>query len=146
KGTIPTGSFVFIIVIGIVVVVIALLGFIGAWKRNKCMLLTFAILAGILFVIEFIAAVLTFVVQAQLKCCGGVSASDWKTVPASCCPSGKRSCKDPYPVGCAEATFDLIKGYFLASGIITILLCIVELTAVICACILAHQIKTYEKF
>uniref|UniRef100_A0A5K3FH28 Tetraspanin n=1 Tax=Mesocestoides corti TaxID=53468 RepID=A0A5K3FH28_MESCO len=183
ESAIPTGSFVFIIVAGIVVVAIAILGFIGAWKRNRCMLLTFATFAGFLFVIELIAAVIVFVTQTQfvrllgfalqqqisaiedssqgpgaddfmqaldklqetLKCCGGVSASDWKTVPASCCPSGNKGCKDPYPVGCAEAAFDLFKGYFLASGIITILLCIVELTAVICACVLAHQYKNYEK-
>uniref|UniRef100_A0A5K3FZV8 Tetraspanin n=1 Tax=Mesocestoides corti TaxID=53468 RepID=A0A5K3FZV8_MESCO len=62
---IPIGYFVFIIVIGIVVVVIALLGFIGAWKRNRCMLLTFATLAGILFVIELAAASLIFVAQTQ---------------------------------------------------------------------------------
>uniref|UniRef100_A0A5K3FXB9 Tetraspanin n=1 Tax=Mesocestoides corti TaxID=53468 RepID=A0A5K3FXB9_MESCO len=102
------------------VVTIAIIGFIGAWKRNRYMLLT-------------------------LKCCGGVNASDWKTVPASCCASGKEGCKDPYPVGCAQATYDLVKGYFLTSGIITTLLCIVELTAVICACILAHQYKNYDK-
>uniref|UniRef100_A0A5K3FKT6 Tetraspanin n=1 Tax=Mesocestoides corti TaxID=53468 RepID=A0A5K3FKT6_MESCO len=66
ESAIPTGSFVFIIVAGIVVVAIAILGFIGAWKRNRCMLLTFATFAGFLFVIELIAAVIVFVTQTQV--------------------------------------------------------------------------------
>uniref|UniRef100_A0A5K3G2P9 Tetraspanin n=1 Tax=Mesocestoides corti TaxID=53468 RepID=A0A5K3G2P9_MESCO len=83
--------------------------------------------------------------QETLKCCGGFSWRDWKTVPASCCANGKKDCKDPYPVGCAEATYDQFKSNFLASGIITTLLCIVELMAVVFACILAHQYKTYDE-
>uniref|UniRef100_A0A5K3FFX0 Tetraspanin n=2 Tax=Mesocestoides corti TaxID=53468 RepID=A0A5K3FFX0_MESCO len=145
------------------------------------MLLTFATLAGFLFVIELAAAYIIFVTQNEfvrllrlaiqhqiaaiedsnpdpgaddvmqslnklqesLMCCGGVTANEWNTVPASCCPSGNEGCNDPYPVGCAEATFDLFKGYLVASGSITTLLCIIELMAVIFACILAHQFKTF---
>uniref|UniRef100_A0A5K3FKB3 Tetraspanin n=1 Tax=Mesocestoides corti TaxID=53468 RepID=A0A5K3FKB3_MESCO len=64
-AAIPTASFVFIIVLGIVVITIALVGLIGAWKRNKCMLLTFATFAGIMFVAHVVAAVVVFVNAKQ---------------------------------------------------------------------------------
>uniref|UniRef100_A0A5K3FMH7 Tetraspanin n=1 Tax=Mesocestoides corti TaxID=53468 RepID=A0A5K3FMH7_MESCO len=113
-NAIPTASFAIIVVLGIVIAIIALLGLIGAWKRNKCMLIT-------------------------LKCCGGFKSTDWKVVPASCCSNGTAGCDDPYPMGCGQAMFELVKSYLWTAGGFAILLCLVEISAVIGACVLANK-------
>ncbi|VDD76966.1 unnamed protein product [Mesocestoides corti] len=83
--------------------------------------------------------------QSELKCCGGVNASDWTTVPASCCTNGRQKCTNPYPTGCAQAMYEYIKTYSLAFGLIILILCLIQVGAIICAVCLAKKINEYEK-
>lgn len=62
---------VFIIIVGVVVFVIGFLGCCGAIKENYCMITTFAILLGIIFILEIVAGALGFAyrkkVEAEVK-------------------------------------------------------------------------------
>uniref|UniRef100_A0A5K3FUF5 Tetraspanin n=1 Tax=Mesocestoides corti TaxID=53468 RepID=A0A5K3FUF5_MESCO len=119
KGTeeaIPKESFIFIIALGSVVAIVALLGLVGVQKRSRCMLLTY-------------------------KCCGGESSKDWKTVPPSCCEKAVLVCKDPYKQGCGEAVYKMYKPYLTSMAVVSILLAIVEFAAVFGACVLSHKAK-----
>uniref|UniRef100_A0A5K3FNZ1 Tetraspanin n=1 Tax=Mesocestoides corti TaxID=53468 RepID=A0A5K3FNZ1_MESCO len=62
---IPVGSFILIVVAGSLVIVIGILGIIGAWKESKCTLYSFSVGAAILLVIEFGAAIFVFIGQGQ---------------------------------------------------------------------------------
>ncbi|VDD77976.1 unnamed protein product [Mesocestoides corti] len=77
--------------------------------------------------------------QQEMKCCGGVGPSDWRKPPASCCPDGKASCSDPHPVGCAQALHDVLESYTWAVAIFVILLCLIELGAIVSAFGLARK-------
>ncbi len=71
--------------------------------------------------------------------------SDWTIVPASCCANGKTGCASPYQKGCAEAMYELIKNSALAAGITVLVLCLIQVGAIICAVCLAKKINEYEK-
>lgn len=57
---------VFIIVLGLVVFTIAFFGCCGAIKENHCMLLTFSIILGIIFVLMLIAGAVAFAIGAPV--------------------------------------------------------------------------------
>ncbi|CDS36262.1 Tetraspanin-5 [Echinococcus multilocularis] len=84
--------------------------------------------------------------QEELECCGGVGPTDWsKPYPASCCKSGKENCTQPYQQGCAVAMYEQIKDSSLAFGLIILIVCLIQIGAVICACCLAKKVNEYEK-
>ncbi|KAH9283072.1 CD63 antigen [Echinococcus granulosus] len=84
--------------------------------------------------------------QEELECCGGVGPTDWsKPYPASCCKSGKENCTQPYQQGCAVAMYEQIKDSSLAFGLIILVVCLIQIGAVICACCLAKKVNEYEK-
>ncbi|KAJ0055880.1 hypothetical protein NL108_014261, partial [Boleophthalmus pectinirostris] len=68
------------------------------------------------------------VTQEKMECCGVKNESDWKgKIPKSCCI---RPCNPDaptyYKTGCFEKAKVLFEDYFLTSGIVVIVLCIVE--------------------
>ncbi|BHF65958.1 Leukocyte surface antigen cd53 [Sparganum proliferum] len=80
--------------------------------------------------------------QKHLNCCGGEGPADWKNqIPASCCASGSANCANPYPQGCAEALYNAVKDKTLVMGIVIVVLAVLELGAIIAACVLAHKIN-----
>ena len=57
---------VFIIIVGVIVFVIGFLGCCGAIKENYCMVTTFAILLGIIFILEIVAGALGFAYRKKV--------------------------------------------------------------------------------
>jgi len=57
----------FIIIVGVIVFIIGFLGCCGAIKENYCMVTTFAVLLGIIFVLEVVAGILGFVYRGKVK-------------------------------------------------------------------------------
>ncbi|KAL7064801.1 hypothetical protein AAHC03_05575 [Spirometra sp. Aus1] len=173
------GVSAFVLAVGLLIFLLGFLGCVGACTENVCMLKTFAVIIGILVILEIIAAILIFVyrgkikeiaakglqyqideilsgsnvvteetkkaldeLQSHLKCCGGEGPGDWQGhIPASCCASGSASCSNPYPQGCAEALYNAVKDKTLAMAIIIVVLAVLELGAIIAACVLAHKIN-----
>lgn len=58
---------VFIIVVGVIVFVIGFLGCCGAIKENYCMITTFAVLLGIIFILEIVAGALGFAYKKKVE-------------------------------------------------------------------------------
>jgi len=58
---------VFIIVVGVVVFVIGFLGCCGAYKENYCMVTTFSVLLGIIFLLEIVAGALGFAYKKKVE-------------------------------------------------------------------------------
>ena len=58
---------VFIIVVGVIVFVIGFLGCCGAVKENYCMVTTFAVLLGIIFLLEIVAGALGFAYKKKVR-------------------------------------------------------------------------------
>jgi len=57
---------VFIIIVGVIVFVIGFLGCCGAYKENYCMVTTFAVLLGIIFILEIVAGALGFAYRKKV--------------------------------------------------------------------------------
>lgn len=58
---------VFIIIVGVIVFVIGFLGCCGAIKENYCMVTSFAVLLGLIFVLEIIAGILGFIYKKKVE-------------------------------------------------------------------------------
>lgn len=58
---------VFIIVVGVVVFIIGFLGCCGAYKENYCMVTTFSVLLGIVFLLEIVAGALGFAYKKKVE-------------------------------------------------------------------------------
>jgi len=58
---------ILIIVVGVIVFVIGFLGCCGAVKENYCMVTTFAVLLGIIFILEIVAGALGFAYRGKVK-------------------------------------------------------------------------------
>lgn len=58
---------VFIIIVGVIVFVIGFLGCCGAYKENYCMVTTFAVLLGIIFILEIVAGALGFAYRKKVE-------------------------------------------------------------------------------
>jgi len=58
---------VFIIIVGVIVFVIGFLGCCGAVRENYCMVTTFAILLGIIFILEIVAGALGFAYRKKVE-------------------------------------------------------------------------------
>lgn len=71
-----TSVSVFIIIVGIIVFVIGFLGCCGAIKENYCMITTFAVLLGIIFILEIVAGALGFAYRKKVEAEVGKSLED----------------------------------------------------------------------
>jgi CD63 antigen len=60
-----TSGPVFIIIVGAIILVVTFFGCCGAFKENSCMLGTFAVLVGIIFALEIIAAIVAFAFKSK---------------------------------------------------------------------------------
>ncbi|MDG6100384.1 tetraspanin family protein, partial [Alteromonas sp. ZYF713] len=84
--------------------------------------------------------------QEHLECCGGTGPSDWGSpYPKSCCKSEKAACTQPYQQGCAVAMYETIKDSSLGFGLAILIICLIQIGAVICASCLAKKVNEYEK-
>lgn len=61
-----TAAVVLLIVVGCIVTVIAFFGCCGACKENHCMIMAFAVLLGIIFVLELAAGITCYVYRSEI--------------------------------------------------------------------------------
>lgn len=61
------GAAILLIVVGCIVFVIGFFGCCGAYKENYCMVMTFAVLLGIIFLLEIAAGVTAYVMKGQVS-------------------------------------------------------------------------------
>ncbi|GAB6028328.1 hypothetical protein CHUAL_002501 [Chamberlinius hualienensis] len=61
-----TAAVVLLIVVGCIVTIIAFFGCCGACKENHCMIMTFAVLLGIIFVLELAAGITCYVYRSEI--------------------------------------------------------------------------------
>lgn len=57
---------VFLIIVGVIVFVIGFLGCCGAIKENYCMVTTFSVLLGIIFILEIVAGAIGFAYKKKV--------------------------------------------------------------------------------
>jgi len=169
--TFADGSFanaaVFLIVLGVIVFIIGFLGCCGAVRESYCMVTTFAVLLGIIFVLEIVAGVLGFVYKGKVKEkgegavkravtnyynedeAGAKGFMDWTQKTLKCCGQsgpgdygGKvpDSCKT-YTDGCTQKFEDFVKGNLLLVGGFAIGIAFIQLLGIIFACCLMSAIK-----
>jgi len=67
EGSKFTSVSVFVIIVGVIVFVIGFLGCCGAVRENYCMVTTFAILLGIIFILEIVAGALGFAYRKKVE-------------------------------------------------------------------------------
>ena len=58
---------VFIIIVGVIIFVIGFLGCCGSIRENYCMITTFAVLLGIIFILEIVAGALGFAYRKKVN-------------------------------------------------------------------------------
>jgi CD63 antigen len=58
---------IFLIIIGLVVIVVSFFGCCGAYKENHCMVVTFSVLLGAVFILEISAAIAAFLLRYQIE-------------------------------------------------------------------------------
>jgi len=58
---------ILLIIVGVIITVIAFFGCCGAIKENHCMIVTFAVLLGIIFILELAAGIAAYVLRNDLK-------------------------------------------------------------------------------
>ncbi|XP_024908575.1 leukocyte surface antigen CD53-like isoform X2 [Cynoglossus semilaevis] len=132
-----------LMVSGIIITCVSFLGFLGALKENRCLLLMYFLLLFLLMVVELTAACLLLVSDGKIEsvveetlvkgleefdCCGVKNESDWgNKVPTSCC---KSQCTIPRPPfrekGCYKKLKIWVEDNFLTIGISVIALCVIE--------------------
>ncbi|XP_072242996.1 leukocyte surface antigen CD53-like [Leuresthes tenuis] len=151
-----------LLICGIIITCVSFLGFLGALKENRCLLLTFFLVLFLLMLVELTAACLLLLYETQIsdkikkdldegmkkakdnrgnstslgdwdtiqetfQCCGINNASDWgNTVPRSCCQKECDRSNPPYKTGCLTKLNEWFEENFLTTGIVVIVICIVE--------------------
>ncbi|KPP61357.1 Leukocyte surface antigen CD53-like [Scleropages formosus] len=119
-----------LVIIGTIISCIAFLGFLGALKENRCLLISFFILLFILMMMELAAACVLLAYEKEV---GTFIKEDLqkslKTSEASR-KSGNETKKDDWDVlqqtGCFELLKDFFEEHFLTTGAAVITICIIE--------------------
>uniref|UniRef100_A0A3Q3SJC4 Tetraspanin n=1 Tax=Mastacembelus armatus TaxID=205130 RepID=A0A3Q3SJC4_9TELE len=137
-----------LLISGIIITCVSFLGFVGALKENRCLLLTFFLLLFLLMLVELTAACLLLMYEAKvgshqspftpswkfircdLDCCGVENVTDWgEKVPESCCKNNcttNRVYRNKVDTGCLPVMKNIFEEHFLITGISVIVLCIIE--------------------
>ncbi|KAL7064246.1 hypothetical protein AAHC03_04975 [Spirometra sp. Aus1] len=84
--------------------------------------------------------------QQKFHCCGASSPSDWgNNMPSSCCKNAAAPCpNNHYTVGCGDAFYEAIKDSWLYLGIVILIIGVLEVGAIVSACVLQSKINSYE--
>jgi len=103
------------------------------------------------------------VTQRGLKCCGAHGYADYTNVypnetrvPDSCCDTTKPTCDphfnplmplinhDFYTLGCQDRIVDYLKTRIVVVAVVAMVVCFIEILAIIFACCMARNIDQYE--
>ncbi|KAF4533111.1 hypothetical protein B566_EDAN003831 [Ephemera danica] len=155
------------IAIGVIIFIVSFFGCCGSIKENYCMVLTFATLMIVIFILELAAGIAGYTLRnkaEEFKCCGVDNPSDWVTYspglfnatkawPDSCCLYAKnatmiKTCSfesgnttNIFIVGCLPALEEVIKANAVKLGGAGIGIAVVQLLGVVLSCTLAKGIK-----
>nr|CDS28994.1 tetraspanin [Hymenolepis microstoma] len=141
---------IFVTIVGFIVLGIALLGFIGAIKLNRCLLL----LLKECLILYFQDAIRNIEnatnpsaenvlrkVQDRFGCCGAKGPEDWQKPYQSCCKSKLSSCESYHKSGCAEVIYEWMKKNLLAIGAVVVALALIEIGSIIAASCLIKDLE-----
>ncbi|KAI4876683.1 hypothetical protein NFI96_012360, partial [Prochilodus magdalenae] len=151
--TVANGLFI----IGIFITCVSFLGFLGALKENRCLLISFFTLMFLVMVGELALASFLLMyentindgiekelmkslekqkngtniewdaIQKTFHCCGVNNASDWQSIPTSCCSTTPCEKAGPY---WKDGCYSKLKAWFddnlLSTGIGVIIVCSIE--------------------
>lgn len=67
SGTNLNSAAILLIVVGCIIFIIGFFGCCGAYKENYCMTMTFAVLLGIIFVLEIAAGITAYILRDQVR-------------------------------------------------------------------------------
>ncbi|TRY54442.1 hypothetical protein DNTS_023710 [Danionella cerebrum] len=110
---------------GIIITCLSFLGFLGALKENRCLLISFFILLLILMLAKLAAACFLLIKETEFQCCGVDNATDWgKNIPNSC--NRTESGQKYWPKGCYIVLKDWFEENLLSTGVGVITVCIIE--------------------
>ncbi|CAJ0918162.1 unnamed protein product [Ranitomeya imitator] len=152
------GPPIVIIAVGVVIFFISFFGCCGAVKENYCMVTTFAVLLGLIFLVEIAAAIAGYVYRGQFKCCGANNFTDWKNydpfkgtndVPDSCCKQFLLNCgknlTNIYTAGCVPTIEAIFKTNIGIIAGVALGIAFFEVLGIIFACCLMKGIRSgYE--
>lgn len=62
-----SGAAILLVIVGVIIFVIGFFGCCGAYKENYCMTMTFAVLLGIIFILEIAAGVTAYTMRGNVK-------------------------------------------------------------------------------
>jgi len=157
---------IFIIVIGVIVMVMGFLGCVGAWQENYCMLVTFAVVLTIIFIMQIVGGALGFAYRGKVqeevdgilkrtvsnyyKEAGSKKFMDWAQKTFSCCgnkdgateysPKKPASCGS-YKVGCQKAFSSFAQDKMLIIGAVAIAIACIQVLGIIFSALLAKDVK-----
>ncbi|KAL3309072.1 cd63 antigen [Cichlidogyrus casuarinus] len=161
-----------VLILGCIIMVLGFLGCCGAFKEVPCLLITFATLMSIIFVILFAGGVAALVfkkeftiekmkekftkneipgpVEIAFKCCGLEGPSSYpdpNKLPSSCCGRIEATTctqANSFQIGCRTAISDSFSKILIGIGTAVLILLIIILTAIIMASCLAARIREGE--
>ena len=162
---------VFILVIGIIVTVMGFLGCCGAIRESYCMLVSFAAMLSIIFIMQIIAGSLGFAYRGKVETevdeilqrtvnlydsdHGSKIFMDWAQKTFECCGNKKgasdykgsapSSCDGHRSTGCNGSFKDFIKEELLKIGAVAIAIACVQILGIIFSGLLAKNLRdNYE--
>lgn len=161
---------VFLIVVGVIVFCVGFLGCCGAIKENYCMVTTFAVLLGIIFILEIVAGAVGFAYKSKVeeKATKGLDRAkdkykeepgaksflDWAQQKFECCEFNKtvcinschsdKDCKNNstrYTKDCKDGFTDFVENNLVVIGAVALAIAFVQILGIIFACCLMKAIK-----
>ncbi|VDN97661.1 unnamed protein product [Rodentolepis nana] len=158
---------IFITIIGVIVLVIAILGFVAAITLRRSLLLAFAIAIGLVILAEIIGGILLFVYRAKFKealknyfgkLVGGISQGTNSAAQKAlqkiqntfgCCGAwgpndwcgkgGDSMCPKDKNEGCVDVIFKWIQKNLIAVGAVVLVLALLEIGAITAASCLYRE-------
>ncbi|KAG9261523.1 leukocyte surface antigen CD53 [Astyanax mexicanus] len=142
-------------ILGIFITCVSFLGFLGALKENRCLLISFFILLFLVMLAELGVACFLLMYESQIdktiegelnksleqainngsiewdtvqktfECCGVKNATDWKDKVPKSCCITE-SCEEKYNQGCYDKLRNWFDGNLLSTGIGIIVVCSIE--------------------
>ncbi|KAK2552501.1 CD63 antigen [Acropora cervicornis] len=135
-GDLTTGP-VFLIIIGVIVSFIGFLGCCGAYKENYCMVTTFAILLGIIFVLEIAAGAYAYSRRDKLD----EYATEALKKAVDNYSNDEKTIDNVQRKGCVKAVESFLKKHLIVVGGVGVGIAFIQVIGIVFACCLMRSIK-----
>ncbi|KAM4624570.1 CD63 antigen-like [Polymixia lowei] len=155
-GTGLSNAAILLITVGVIVAVISLLGFIGAFIDNSSVMTAFICILILIIGLEIAAGIGLYIFRSKFKCCGADGSSDWAgsagwgksdAVPDSCCVVTREGCgqdistSNTHEKGCISAVKTFLLKNLVWVGAVCIALGVLEVLGVLAGTCLCLDIK-----